>query len=141
MGKFAAYRERLKSRRNRRKCRACGIKAQREDMRLVTLRIEKRYPHAVLFLRNLGGLVLGQKPAEKGLFRYLFGHGFMELNIKKERRWLCFDCFIRTLTPKEYALFRDAYYDDLLIEDGQEQADGSIARMDAVFAAREETTQ
>ena len=54
---------------------------------------------------------------------------------------MCFDCFIRVLTPTEYELFRDAYYDDALAEGGQEQAAELVARMDEVFAAREEATQ
>jgi hypothetical protein len=110
-------------------------------MRHVTLEVQKRYPLPILFLRNLGGLILGYKPEEKSVRRYLFGHGFMELNTKKVKRWLCFDCFIQLLTPKEYAMFREAYYDDALIEDGQEKAAELIVHMDEIFAAREEAAQ
>lgn len=137
MGKFAAFRERRRIARNQKKCHDCGIKAQREDMRFVTLVVKKRYALPILFLRNLGGLILGYKPEEKSARRYLFGHGFMELNTRRVRRWLCFDCFIKVLTPSEYEVFRDAYYDDALVEDGEERAAELVAHMDQVFATRE----
>lgn len=141
MGRFAAFRERRRAARNTRKCDECGTRVARDAMRLAHVEVQKRYPLPILFLRNLGGLVLGYKPEHKSVRRYLFGHGFMELNRKTVKRWLCFNCFIQVLTPKEYELFREAYFDDAVVEDGRERAAERLADMDAVFAAREEVTQ
>ena len=145
MEKFVAFAQRSKawfrSCCNRRTCRHCGVKGQRDDMRRVTVIRETRHHHAVRFLLNLRGLLLGNKPSKQGFIKYLFGHRFMALDRKKEPRWLCFNCFIQVLTPKEYAQFRDAYYEDLVVEDGQQKATQSLASMDAVFDAREEATQ
>jgi len=93
-----------------------------------------RLPFPLLVVRNFFGLILGYKPEHITRRAWLFGNDFKKLETSRRMRWVCFDCYIRVLTPQEYEVFRSAYRDELALEDGREQADAVIARMDAVFA-------
>jgi len=111
----------------------------RSDMHRIQVKRHFRLPLPLLIGRNFVGLLMGYRPEHISRRAWLFGNEYKKLETKKTMRWVCFDCYIRVLTPREYDAFRSAYYDDLAREKGREQAAAFIAHMDAVFAGREES--
>ena len=122
---------------SKRKCHVCSIRCPRSDMHLLTVEIQTRPWLPRLILRNFAGLLLGYKPQNTTKKSWLFGN-YQRLETKKAIRWYCFSCYVKLLTPKEYELFRNAYYDDALIEGDQEKAAELVAKLDAVFAGHVE---
>jgi hypothetical protein len=118
-------------------CSECRIKCPLPDLHLLKVEIEIRPWLPWLVLRNFAGLLLGYKPKNMNKKSWLFGN-YQRTETKKVTRRFCFDCYIKLLTPKEYELFRNAYYEDAVIEDGQERATELVARLDAVFAGHAE---
>jgi len=139
VGRFATIRTRWKTWRAQKKCRECGTRLPTEDLHRIQVLKRFRLPLPLLILRNFVGWIMGYKPIHVTKRAWLFGHEYKKLETRKVMRWVCFGCYIRLLTPREYESFRSAYYDDLVMEDGQEKASAMVAHMDAVFAAREDT--
>ena len=121
----------------KKKCRECGAKCRQTDMHLLTIEKQTRPWLPWLFLRNLVAQLLGYKPKNTKMKSWLFGH-YQRVKTKKVMCWFCFNCYIKLLTPTEYQLFRNAYYADAVLEDGQERAAELVARLDAAFAHHEE---
>jgi hypothetical protein len=121
----------------KKKCFECGVKQPLQDMRSLKITEEVRRSQPLLILRNFVGMLLGKKPTNTKKRSWLFGH-YQPLETRTATRWFCFNCFIKQLTPKEYALFRNAYHDDAVLEEGQEGAAEMVARLDAVFEGQEE---
>ena len=126
-----------KTKRKTKKCYECRSKCPLQDLHLLKIEVEIRPWIPWLVVRNLAGLLLGYKPENMTKKSWLFGN-YQRTEKKKVTRWFCFDCYIKLLTPKEFELFRNAYYEDAVVENGQERADELIARLDAVFAGHAE---
>ena len=127
----------VKKKTKKKKCYECKSKLPLSDLHLLKVEIQTRPWLPWLVLRNFAGMLLGHMPENMTKKSWLFGH-YQRTERKKVTRWFCFDCYIKLLTPKEYELFRDAYYEDAVVEDGREKATQLVARLDAVFAGHTE---
>ncbi len=121
----------------KKKCSECRSKCPLPDLHLLKVEIQTRPLLPWLVLRNFVGLLLGYVPENRTKKSWLFGN-YQRTETKKVSRWFCFDCYIKLLTPKEFELFRNAYYEDAVVEDGQERAAELVSRLDAVFAGHAE---
>ena len=139
LGRFTAIKTRWRTRRSHRKCDECRASQPRADLHRIQIKKYFRLPLPQLIVRNFFSWIMGYKPAHVTKRAWLFGHEYKKLETKKLMRWVCFDCYIRLLTPQEYATFRSAYYDDLVMEDGREKATAMVAHMDAIFTTREDS--
>jgi len=139
LGLLARIKTKWRTWRSHEKCHECRTRYPRDDLHRIQIKRHFRLPLPLLIVRNFFGWILGYKPDHVNKRAWLFGHDFKKLETKKVMRWVCFDCYIRLLTPREYESFRSAYYDDLVMEGGQEKAVELVTRMDAVFATREGT--
>lgn len=120
-----------------RKCHECGVKQPREDMRSLEVKDEVRRSRPLLVLRNFVRMLLGHKPEDTNRRSWLFGH-YQRVETRTVTRWYCFACFIKQLTPQEFNLFRNAYHDDAVLEEGSERAAELLARLDGLFSGHQE---